>query len=104
MILGHIPGQPPSVLLGGYKGTAPFSCPFLLSWVVSIWNRNASCCLSTPGRSATRGATELLGLGGVLELPGRLVPKRSWRRAGAAATTGSAVALESFIPTTILLA
>lgn len=28
--------------------------------------------LSTPGRSATRGATELLGLGGVLELPGRL--------------------------------
>ena len=28
--------------------------------------------LSTPGRSATRGATELLGLGGVLERPGRL--------------------------------
>ena len=64
MILGHIPGQPPSVLLGGYKGTAPFSCPFLLSWVVLIWNGNASCCPVYTRKECDSGCHRAAGAGG----------------------------------------
>ena len=106
MILGHIPGQPPRVRLSGFRGTAPFSCPFLLHWVVSIWKGNASSCPVYTGKECGSGCHRADGAG-TGACAGTSWAAQYRRGAGGELVLPlplAALCLESFIPTTILLA
>ena len=124
MILGHIPGEPSNVHFGGFRGRAP---PFPFLSVSFGWFRFGARTplVVLPALRRTRRARGAAGAGAA-GCAGTSWAARCWRwagaaagahagagaraggragpRPGAAATTGSAAPLSSFIPATILLA